>query len=172
MKVERACVPALRAAVLAARFTNLVQDYVRRNEQPGRNGRQPGRKLMGVESKLLGEIIGQGVGDAIGIALTERDRAAARNTLQGWIDYAAKLESANAQWKEYGQKLAERVLWLEQNLKRQSANRVALRAVKDMLLEELRVVADPEKCKGLDPAKRQKLFDEKYNAFMAGDDLV
>jgi phospholipase C len=128
------------------------------------------------EGKMLGDLLGHGVGTAMGLALAKsvNDRSAAvgKSNLQSWKDYAAELQQANVEWSAYAKKLAEYINWLEDNLKRQSANRAGLNEVYKMVLEELKLFADPQKAKTLDVAMRQKAFDAKFQQFMNGDQLA
>lgn len=59
-------------------------------------------------------------------------------------------------YRAYAEQLKERVDWLELNLKKQSAKRKGLDAVRVMSLKELEIFADPEKMKGLNYYERSK----------------
>lgn len=103
----------------------------------------------------------------------------AQEVALNWKNYAKELEAKiqeltkiNEEWTQYGIAVRKRLAWLEDNLKRQSANRKGLSKLKEMFLEELALISNPEACKMLDPAVRKKAFDEEYEKFMAGDQLT
>ena len=119
----------------------------------------------------MDQLVANSMGSALG-ALAAGLMAPPQNRGETWQEYAMRLKDANEQWAAYAKDLQAKINWLEDNLKRQSANRMGFRAVRDLLVQELSLFGDPEKCKGLDPAERQKLFDAEFKKFMDGDQLT
>lgn len=103
----------------------------------------------------------------------------ANDDAHSWKNYAEKLaatleknKASTKEWADYAKALSDRVKWLENNLKRQSANRAGLDAIRELLVAELGRFADPEQCKALDPAVRKQAFDEEFDKFMKGDAIT
>ena len=118
----------------------------------------------------MDQLVANSMGGVLG-AMAAGLMAPPQNRGETWKEYALRLQQYNEEWAAHAKNLQAKINWLEDSLKKQSANRLGLDAVRLFLLEELKLVADPEKCKGLDPVERKRRFDAKFQEFMNGDQL-